>query len=178
MIKKYFDKYRLLGKLPPELEGRVGGAELFPDIEVLNKWRNWRTGLSYTDEETGAELSGALDELMVKDGKYIATDYKTRGYDVKEGGENFYQNQLNCYSLMLMKNNMPDAGFAWLVYWIPKEVSEGGMVKFAIDLKRVKTSTSDALKTFREAAKLLEEPMPQSHSACSFCSWGVDFLSD
>lgn len=178
LIKQYFDKYRLIRKVPPELEGKVEDAELFPDVDLLNKWRNWRSGLSYTDEETGAELSGALDELMVKDGKYIVTDYKTRGYDVKPGGEWYYQNQLNIYALLLQENNMPSADYALLIYWISKEISEGGMVRFAIDIKKVPISTDKALKVFREAAKLLEGPMPQSHSNCSFCSWGVEFLAD
>lgn len=189
LIKKYFDRYRLLGQLPPELQGRVGSAELFPDVEALNKWRNWRTGLVYQDEENGSVLSGALDDLMVDGGRYIPTDYKTRGYDVKAGGESFYQNQLNLYALLLQANNLPPADYAWLVYWIPKGIApakaadDGGgnrnaWVKFVIDLKKVPTDTSAALKVFRDAIQLLEGPMPQSHSGCSFCSWGAEFLAD
>jgi len=173
LIKKYFDQYRLLGQLPPELAGKVDNAQLFPDLESLNQWRSWRTGLVYQDQASGAALSGAIDELLVKDGQYIPTDYKTRGYDVKEGGENFYQNQLNCYALLLRENNLPDAGYAWLVYWIPKEISEGGIVKFMIDLKKVKTNTEEALRVLRSAANLLAGPMPSSHSQCAFCSWGA-----
>ncbi|ODS30309.1 MAG: hypothetical protein SCARUB_04585 [Candidatus Scalindua rubra] len=44
VIKKYFDRYR--GKLPPEIEGKVEGC-LMPGVELMNKWRNWRTGLEY-----------------------------------------------------------------------------------------------------------------------------------
>lgn len=177
LIKKYFDGYRLRGELPPELEGKVDAA-LFPDIEVLNKWRNWRTGLAYTDEETGAVLSGALDDCLVKDGFSIPMDYKTRGFDVKEGGESFYQNQMNCYSFLLGKNGMRESGYAWLVYWIPKEISAGGMVRFEIVTKKVMTDAEAALRTFRAAVALLNGPMPQAHSGCSFCSWGVEFLAD
>src|SRR3989344_1807319 len=50
LIKKYFDKYRALGKLPPELEGKIE-AELFLDNELLNQWRSWRTALAYEDPE-------------------------------------------------------------------------------------------------------------------------------
>lgn len=189
LIKKYFDHYRLLGKLPPELQGRVGAAELFPDVEALNKWRNWRTGLTYENKNSGGVLSGALDDLMIDGGKYIPTDYKTRGYDVKEGGESFYQNQLNLYALLLQANNLPPADYAWLVYWIPKEIApasangrtaneNGAWVRFIIDLKKVKTDVSAALKVFNAAIELLDGPMPQSHNECSFCSWGAEFLTD
>lgn len=182
LIKKYFDYYRLRGQLPPELEGRVEGAELFPDIEVLNKWRNWRTGLTYDDRESGAILSGALDDLMVKNNKYIPTDYKTRGYDVKEGGESLYQNQLNLYALLLEKNNMPPIGYGWLIYWIPKEIEpkddQSARVSFYLDLKKVPTNTEAGLKVMRDAAALLKGPLPEAHSQCQFCSFGINFYSD
>ena len=87
LIKKYFDRYRAVGKLPPEIEGQVKG-QLFADTELLSKWRSWRSGLSYYDREADAVLVGALDDCMVDEGKYIPADYKTRGFDIKEGGAN------------------------------------------------------------------------------------------
>jgi len=57
VIKKYFDEYR--GSLPPELEGKIKGV-LMPDVNLMNKWRNWRTGLEYEDKELNAVLFGAL----------------------------------------------------------------------------------------------------------------------
>ena len=105
LIKKYFDRYRNVGKLPPELDGKLDGAELFADQELLNKWRNWRNALAYQDPESGATLSGMLDDLGLQPDKrlFVPLDYKTRGFDVKEGGENFYKNQLNCYGLCFEK---------------------------------------------------------------------------
>ena len=194
LIKKYFDYYRLRGQLPPELRGQVGAAELFPDIEALDRWRSWRTGMVYEDETTGAVLSGAIDDLMVEGGKYIPTDYKTRGFDIKEGGEHYYQNQLNLYALLLQKNNLPPTDFAWLIYWIPRSITPSKenlspnlfsnisskermetQVKFSVELKKVKTDTNKALEVFRAAAKLLEGPMPQPNSGCPYCSWGAGY---
>ena len=178
LIKKYFDKYRALGKLPPELEGKLDGVELFQDGELLNKWRNWRSALAYEDLETGAVLSGMLDDLGVKGRQFVPLDYKTRGYDVKEGGENFYKNQLNCYGLMLRENQMPPAGYAFLLYYIPKEVAEGGMTRFDVVPKKVDIDPDEALKVLRDAAALLQGPMPERHSECIYCSWGNDFLRE
>src|SRR3989344_309125 len=178
LIKKYFDKYRALGKLPPELEGKLDGVELFADNELLNKWRNWRSALVYEDPETGAVLSGMLDDLGVKGREFVPLDYKTRGYDVKEGGENYYKNQLNCYGLMLRENQMPPAGYAFLLYYIPKEVAEGGMTRFDVVPKKVDIDPDEALKVLRDAAALLQGPMPETHSECIYCAWGGTYLRD
>lgn len=175
LIKKYFDKYRNVGKLPPELEGKID-VRLFDDVEVLNKWRNWRTGLAYQDSETGALLSGALDDLGVKGQQFVPLDYKTRGFDVKEGGENFYKNQMNCYTFLLRENGMPPAGYAYLIYYIPKDVSEKGLVRFDIVPKKVATDPDEALKVFREAVNLFKADMPATHSDCEYCSFGNDFI--
>lgn len=178
LIKKYFDKYRALGKLPPELEGKLDGVELFLDNELLNKWRNWRSALVYEDPESGAVLSGMLDDLGVKGRKFVPLDYKTRGYDVKEGGENYYKNQLNCYGLMLRENQMPPAGYAFLLYYIPKEVAEGGMTRFDVVPKKVEIDPDEALRVLRDAAALLQGPMPETHSECIYCAWGGTYLRE
>ncbi len=178
LIKKYFDKYRALGKLPPELEGKMD-VDLFSDNELLNKWRNWRSALVYEDPETGAVLSGMLDDLgvlpMEKSGKgqtlFVPLDYKTRGFDVKEGGEGFYKNQLNCYGLLLRENHMKPAGHAFLIYYIPKDVAEKGMVRFDIVPKRVDIDPDEALATFKKAQELINGPMPEAHTECEYCLW-------
>lgn len=180
LIKKYFDRYRNVGKLPPELEGKLDGAELFTDQELLNKWRNWRSALAYQDPESGAVLSGMLDDLGVQPAKnlFVPLDYKTRGFDVKEGGENFYKNQLNCYGLLLRENGMKPAGHAFLLYYIPKEVAEKGMTRFDVVPKQVEIDPNEALKVLRGAVSLMKGPMPASHSECAYCSWGNDFIND
>ncbi len=172
-IKKYFDRYRLRGSMPLEIKGKVDG-ELFPDSEVLDKWRNWRTGLRYDNQELGAALVGALDDCLVHEGRYIPMDYKTRGFDVKEGGESFYQNQLDCYTLLLEANDLPAAGFAYLIYYIPREVGEGGMVRFSVEPHKVATNAARALKVFRDAVSFLRGPLPtECRTVCEFCRWGT-----
>jgi hypothetical protein len=179
LIKKYFDKYRVQVKLPPEIDGKVDGL-LMADLDLLNKWRSWRTGLIYRDPDSGAILSGALDDLLVDPGKqvFMPFDYKTRGYALKEDSSSFYQNQLNCYSLMLDANGLKSAGFGYLCYYIPTDVSEDGQVKFEVTVKKMNVSSEDAKKVFESAQELINGPMPKSHGVCQYCSWGNDFIED
>jgi hypothetical protein len=171
LIKKYFDRYRAVGKIPPELEGKVEG-QLLADPETLNKWRSWRSGLSFYDKETNAVLVGALDDCMVHDGYYIPVDYKTRGFDLNDGDERHYQNQLNCYSFLVSAVKLPQPDYAYLVYYIPKEVAEQGQVRFEITVKKLVTYPHDALDTFRRAVHVLsQEISPQSSELCHYCSW-------
>ena len=96
LIKKHFDKYRKLDRLPPELEGKVKAKPI--QQETLDKWRNWRSGLKH--EEGGVCLGGALDECFVDGQIYIPVDYKTRGYELKHDTAGYYQNQLNIYTFL------------------------------------------------------------------------------
>ena len=186
VIKTYFDKYRLEDKLPPELEGKVD-FKLFSDLKLLNKWRDWKTGLVFTDEETGAELFGALDDLGVADtGKgglfddelYVPLDYKTKGYAVKPGDERYYQNQLDSYALMLKGNKMPPTDYAYLIYYVPNEVGEGGAVKFDVTLKKVDINPDSALQVVRDAVELLKGPMPDAHTDCDYCTWASRYIHE
>ncbi len=177
VIKVYFDKYREKGELPPELKNQIK-EKLFPDLELLNKWRNWRTGLEYQNKTLGVSLFGALDDCLIdqstnpKQTRYIPLDYKTRGFPPREGdSEKYYGNQLSCYGLMLEENGYPVKDFAYLVYYYPDIVQESGIIKFNIKPIKIDIDINKARKLLEEVVNFLKGPVPKHHSQCEYCSW-------
>lgn len=171
VIKKYFDKFRIQDKLPPEIEGKVKG-KLIPDLSLINKWRNWRTGLEYEDKNLGAMLFGALDDCSVDGEYYVPLDYKTRGYAPKKGdSEKYYSNQLNCYALLLQENGYKVGNIAYLIYYYPDAVHENGVVNFNIEVVGININPERAKLTLTQAVDLLKGPLPEKHSDCEYCSW-------
>ena len=174
VIKQYFDGFRAKKALAPELAGPdFNGIRLFEDQARLDLWRNWKTGLEYRDTD-GSILSGALDDLLVKDSLYIPFDYKTKGsITTEQDAVKYYQNQLDCYTLLLHENKMPAAGFAFLLYYSPKSVSEGGNVLFELQAIKIATDPERARATFRRAVSFLKGPLPpgSSNGLCEHCSW-------
>ena len=169
VIKKYFDNYR--GNLPPEMVGKVEG-NLIPDLNLMNQWRNWRTGLTYNREDLDAQLFGALDDCLIEDDCYIPLDYKTRGSAPRDGdSEKYYQTQLDAYSLMLDANGYKTKNYALLVYYYPSEVKSDGVVIFDIKPVKVETNLDRVKNLFQDAVNLLNEPMPSNHSECEHCNW-------
>lgn len=175
-IKDYMDSYRP-NKMPPELKGQIGKAKLMPDKKLLDKWRNWHTGLEYIDKKMNAKLFGALDDCLMENDYYIPLDYKTRGFPPKEGdSERYYQTQLDAYNLLLFENGFLVKDYAYLLYYYPKEVEKNGEVDFYTKVVKVQTDLKRAKKTFQEAVECLNGPMPEKHSDCDYCSWLFDRL--
>jgi len=169
-IKHYFDSYRLNNDLPPEIKGKVCG-NLFSDSLILEKWRNWKLNdLFYEDKENSAILTGALDDCLVDKGYYIPLDYKTRGSEIKEDSLSYYQNQLDCYCLILEASGYKTKNLAYLVYYWPIKVSSNGTVKFHVEPFEVKTNIESAKATVRKAAKSLLSDMPLSNPNCEYCN--------
>jgi len=176
VIKVHFDTFRAQRTLPPELSRKdFEGIELFGDQERLEKWRNWRTGLEYRDSD-GSILSGALDDLLVKDGQYIPFDYKTKGsVTTEEDAVKYYQNQLDCYALLLQENQMPTAGYGYLLYYSPKSVGEQGTAIFELQAIKIPTDYERARVTFRKAVVLLNGSLPEMNGQCEYCAWPLKF---
>jgi hypothetical protein len=168
ILKVHFDKFRDQGKLPPELCGdnTCEGMKLFSDEELLKIWQNNRKGISWEDEN-GNILKGAVDNILVKDGKLVVLDYKTRGYDLKEDTHEHYQNQLDTYNFLLRKNGYKTEDFAFLLFYVPKEVTPTGEVIFDTTLKKMKISVDNAEKIWKEAIKMLNEECPKE--SCEWC---------
>ncbi len=172
VIKDYFDKYREKDELPPELQGKIEG-KLLHDHNLLNRWRNWRTGLEFTDESLGVTLFGALDDCLQVGDKFTPLDYKTRGSEPKEGdSQKYYGNQLDCYSLLLEENGYPVEKFGYLVYYYPEHVEENGTVVFNVKPVKLNLDPDRARQTLKNAIKLLSGPVPSHHTECEYCIWG------
>lgn len=182
VIKDYFDTYR--GSLPPELEGEIDASHtvLMEDVATLNKWRNWRSGLTWHDTERDAQLFGALDDCLTTTKKmgsktkmfYMPLDYKTRGFPPKDGAsEMYYQHQLDAYSLLLSENGYPVTDHAYLLYYYPREVKENGMVAFHTKPVKIATDIERARTLFQDAVDILKSAMPKEHTAgaCEFGVW-------
>jgi hypothetical protein len=171
VLKMYFDRYRLKNQLPPEIAGKVSGS-LFPNISILERWRSWfDTNLRYEDRSLDAMLSGALDDCLIEEDSYIPLDFKTRGTGLKEDPKKYYQVQLDCYCLILEASGYKTKGISYLVYLWPTEVIEGGLIKFNVEVIKVKTNIKAAKKVFKEAAELLQLGIPEANPDCQYCNY-------
>jgi len=172
IIKDYFDEYRRKGQLPPDLQGPdFEGVRLFQDQTLLERWRNWRTGLSFRDEE-GHTLMGAVDDVLEKDKQVIPFDYKTKGSPTTlEDAKKYYQHQLDIYALLLDANGYKTAGFSFLLYYSPGRCQEKGNVKFDVKPIRLETDIHRARKLFRDALELLKGDLPGAAPNCEYCAW-------
>ena len=168
ILKIHFDKFRDKNQLPPELcnNGECKNMKLFNDKEKLAVWQNNWKGISFKDKD-GNELHGAVDNLLIKEKKIIVLDFKTRGYPCKDDTSGHYKNQLDIYNFLLRKNNHPTEDFAFLLFYIPKEVMPTGEVIFDTELKKMKVNVSNAEKIWKNAIKLLNSDCPIK--SCEWC---------
>ena len=167
ILKEHFDRFMLKEELPPELKNtELSNCKLFNNQELLKEWRNNLKGIKWEDNN-GNLLFGAVDNLLIMRKKLIVLDYKTRGYALKIDTPDSYQLQLDVYNLLLRKNNYETEDYAFLLFYIPKEVMESGEVIFDTELVKRKINVKNAENLFKKAIKLLNEECPKK--TCEWC---------
>ena len=166
ILKPYYDSCR--PKLPEEL-GFLRGYELFSDQATLNKWRNWRSGL--TCVVSGVKIIGALDDCLVDaSGAYVPLDYKTKGSSPKDDGSQYYQTQLDCYNLMLQENGFRIADRGVLVYYWPT-TTDNKVFNFGVKHFTIECSAASAVGVINNAVAVLSGPMPMASENCEYCRY-------
>lgn len=172
VLKEHFDNFMEKGLMPPEIcdNGLCEGMKLFDNKELLEEWRNPFRGVRWTDEN-GNVLFGGVDNILIKDGKLIVLDYKTRGYPLKEDTTSYYIDQMNLYTLLLNKNGYPVEDYAFLLFYIPKNVLSGGEVVFYTELVKMEVNLKKGEELFNKALKVLNGERPKES-----CQWCVNFL--
>lgn len=179
VLKKYFDLYREEETLPRDLKEILPNSILWPNQIDMNKWRNWRTGPTYTSKK-GITLVGALDDLLVDKETEVVTplDYKTRGYPPKGLilSEQYYGVQMSLYSFLLQQKRFTVSGVAYLLYYWPIEVKDNGLVQFEIEPVKITADPQRAVDLCVKAKKLLADSKPpKANIACEYCGY-VDKL--
>lgn len=171
LFKRYFDRFRDRGELPPEVKEKLPGR-LLPDAQTIDRWRDWRRGIRSGTAWADVEVMGALDECLADGaGFYYPLDYKTRGYAPKADSHAFYQDQMNLYTLLLERNGHQTKRLAYLIYYHPTEVREYGLIQFQVDVREVPTDPVAAETLVRDAVTTLRGPTPAVSSSCGFCCW-------
>ncbi len=175
-FKKYADSYRSKGTLPPELQRQIDGVFL-PDQKLIDTWRDMHKGFTFQDKELGVVLRGVLDECIVKseDGKqlYVPLDFKTRGFENSEENHDTHaQLKLDCYELLLQENKYMTSSTGYLVYYVPEEVEENGVVKFNVQVIQLVTDGKRIMNLLEEVVHVLEGKMPKAGGDCEYCAWG------
>jgi len=173
VLKAHFDSFIGSKELPPELKSLKGKYKLFDDVSLLASWRNNFKGISYTDKD-GNVFRGAVDNILVKNGKLVVLDYKTRGFPLKEDTAAHYQNQLDIYNFLLRKNGFKTLNYAYLLFYHPSNVEVNGSVVFNTDLVKMKINVSNAATIFNHALKVLNSDIPEASEECGFCEWVKD----
>jgi hypothetical protein len=168
ILKIHFDKFRDKNQMPPELceKQECSDMKLFDDKEKMKIWQSNFKGVSFTDKN-GNELHGAVDNILVKGKKLVVLDYKTRGYALKEDTAEHYRLQQNIYNFLLRKNGYDTEDYFFLLFYVPKEVTETGEVIFDTELVKMKVDVKMAEKAWKDALKLLEEDCPKK--TCEWC---------
>lgn len=166
VLKEHFDRFMKKNELPLEIREECAGYGLFNDKPLLDLWRNNRKGIEYKDPESGTLLHGAIDNLLVKDGKLVVLDYKTRGYPCKDDTHEHYQTQMDLYNFLLRKNGYKTEDYTYLLFYYPNKVLETGEVIFDTKLIKIKTSAENGEKIFKKAICIVNGDIPD----CS-CKW-------
>jgi hypothetical protein len=186
VLKVYFDKHMSAGTLPPEMAELVG-ATPYPDRAKMEEWRNWRNLIIDIPDENGvviAQLSGALDELIIwQDGICSPYDYKTRGAPPKDGAsEDYYGTQLDIYHLLVERGcELKCNGDGYLGYYWPEDVTGHGDFKFKTAVVKLATDPNRAVTLTRNAVICLENdelPAAGTHmdqygkpAPCEYCHY-------
>jgi hypothetical protein len=169
ILKTHFDKFMEVGKMPPELceNNNCAHMKIFDDKEKMKIWQSNFKGIQFLDNK-GNMLRGAVDNILVNGKKLIVLDYKTRGYPLKEDTAAHYQNQLDTYNFLLRKNGHSTEDYAFLLFYIPREVTATGEVIFDTELVKMNTDVSSAEKIWNKALELLAGDCPGK--SCEWCS--------
>src|SRR4030042_3630190 len=173
LLKEEFDSYRKKGEQHPLLLAHNIQAKLFSNQELLNQWRNNFSGIRYFDEELGATIFGAVDDVLeFPDGKLAVLDYKSTGSTVDKVYDRF-QIQMDVYTYLLEKNGFPTTRKGYLAFYIvDKKNGFNDRLPFRKEIQEIDTDPSDIPQLFKEAEAVLRRAAPPPHGQdCQYGEW-------
>jgi hypothetical protein len=125
------------------------------------------------ERKNGVSVCGRPDDfLQIKDGAIVPFDHKTKSKP-PQCIHPAYQLQMDVYSLLLRMNNYQTDDRAYLAFYYPDDYNlllHNGL-PISCMVVEVKTNPSHAEELVKKACDILDGPMPESRSQCSYCNW-------
>ena len=188
LCKNEFDFYRKNKKPHPLFLENGGVTDYLIDAvpfqhEDLGKWRNFRQGISFTDEYHGFTFYGAIDDVWIKkNGDLIVSDVKSTSkkefnwaktwneYDYPKA----YKRQLEMYQWLFKKNGFSVSNKAYLVYYngLKDEPMFDKTLKFESFLVEFDCNDNWVEEAIIHAKKLMDTgSMPKGSYKCDTCQY-------
>lgn len=173
LLKEEFDEYRQKDEAHPLISENNIPARLFPNQELLNKWRNNLRGIGYYDNKLNATLFGAVDDILqFSNNKLAPLDCKSTEGKVAKVYDHF-QLQMDVYTYLLEKNGYSTPGKGYLAFYVVDKGSGfNNRLPFKKELHEIKTDPSYVKNLFKDAVTVLNRKTPPLHSSdCKFAHW-------
>jgi len=172
LLKAEFDQYRIKQQLHPLLSEYGFEGSLFQDLNLLNKWRDYKQGARWTSESGDILLCVFDDVLVLPEGTLAILDYKSTGSRYPKIYPS-YQLQMDIYSFMIDKLKYPISGKAFFAFFqVVRDKGFMNRLPFRGLIIEVKTSISHVEDLFNRACILArKKDIPQSGPSCDLCRW-------
>ena len=182
LLKKEFDQYRKEQKPHPVMNKH--NLNYVPyDHKDLDKWRNFRKGISFTDDKMGYTFYGAIDDVWIKkNGDLIISDVKSTSkkefnwektwleYEYPKA----YKRQLEMYQWLFRKNGFSVSNKAYLVYYngLKDEPMFNKVLKFKSFLVELDCCDNWVEEAILNAKKMMEnDKIPKGSFKCDTCQY-------
>jgi hypothetical protein len=164
-IKKLFNYYRNIGKLPPFLDGKISGR-LISDLPHT----------MYANFNPEVTLFGYLDEaIQLDDGSYVPFDHKTKNKKVEnvEDVHPAYRIQTAVYVKLLEEKFKKVQDYGYLAYYFPVYDISGKWIVFENDVKKLDVKNEIGLLSsiVGNALKCVNNDVPEPSEKCEYCNW-------
>lgn len=178
LLKSEFDIHRAEKTAHPLMEQYGIDATPFQH-EDIDKWRNWRAGLRVIHEQTGLEISGAIDDVWVNpDDELIVVDYKATSKDGEVGidaeWQISYKRQMEVYQWILRRLgfDVSDTGYFVYANGIRDNEAFDGKLEFEVTLHEYEGDDGWVDATIRDIhATLLSDTVPDAGEECDYCAY-------
>ena len=182
LCKNEFDYYRKK-KLPHPLFKEYDIDAIPFDHEDIDKWRNFRQGISFFNKEKGYHFYGAIDDVWVKpNNELILSDVKSTSKKIFDWEDTWnkyeypkaYKRQLEMYQWLFRKNGYKVSNTAYLVYFngLKNEPMFNQQLKFELYLVKLECDDNWVENKIIEAKDLLEkDELPAGSRTCDTCQY-------
>jgi len=179
LLKKEFDIHRADKTKHPLMEEYKVDAIPF-EHKDMEKWRNYRAGIQYLDEDTNLLIMGAIDDIWVNpDGELHIVDYKATSKseeikDIDKPWQITYKRQMEVYQWLFRRNGFKVSDIGYFVYCNGDSDKKAFDKKIEFDITVIAYKGDDSWvdKSIKDIHKCLESgDIPDMAEDCDYCRY-------